>query len=387
MRQNILKNNFDVKLIKFNIITMFLLIFYIVWIPLVVLTKESFDMYGWAVNEFNTNITIKSETIRIWMLFFSVVIIAFSIYSLFLSIQLKNFKKYWLGMGFLNWIFLINSIKESIENKSWSYYVSYIKQNIYDNSIISFSSLFSSIKLRRKLKKVDKNTILYIFTFLYLLIGFVFYHMMLEFKNISDTFIFSVVSYFTHLTNGLCFIFLLFLPLIQNKIIMNKNSLFININSYIMVVAFAFWVFLFPGLFVTGQIKSYNTFNIIRTIWLHGIDPIMFLVFCINSSKNPERRIVDKYWHALRINLIFPIFYSLYAFSLPFIARVSIYGPFTDCNTLGYVYFGDKLDKIGNLLSIAMIFVLVIIFSISLLITRILIKVKNGKELIINFIK
>lgn len=387
MKQNIYKKNYDVKLTKFNIITILLLVFYIIWIPLVIKTKESFDIYGWTINKANSDITIEYESIRLWMLFFSMFILSFSIYSLYLSLQIKNINEYWLGFGFFNWIFLINSIKESIKLKSFSYYIKYIRQDIYENKLISFSSLLNTIKQRKKLKRIDKNTILYIFTFICLLIGFIFYNIVPQRRNITDTFIFSVISYFTHLTNGLCFIFLLFLPLFQNKLIMNKNSLFINVNSYIIVVAFAFWVFLFPGLFITGQIKSYNAFGIVRTIWLHGVDPIMFLIFCINSSKSPERRIVDKYWHALRINLAFPIFYALYAFALPFLVRASIYGPFTDCNTLGYVYFGDKLDKIGNLISIAMIFILMIIFSISLLITRSLIKVKNKNKLIISYIE
>lgn len=387
MRDNIYKKNYDVKLTKFNIITISLLIFYMMWIPLVILTKESFDVYGWAVNDINSNISITSEGIRIWTLFFSTLILSFSIYSFYLSIELQNRKKYWLGIGLFNWLFLVDSIKESIKYKSWKYYLNYIKQDYYRNSLISFSSLYRAIKFKYHLKKVDKNTILYIITLLCFLTGFIMYNIIVNKENITDTFIFSVISYFTHLSNGLCFFFLLFLPFFQNKIIMNKNSFFINVNSYIMVVAFTFWVFLFPGMIITNQISSYNSFGLTRTIWLHGIDPIIFLIFCINSSRSIERKIVDKYWHALLINLIFPIFYASYAFSLPFLARVSVYGPFTDCNEWGYAYFGNELKKIGTMFSLFMIVVLIIIFSLSLLITRSLIKINRKNEIIIEFTK
>ncbi|MGL5205450.1 MAG: DUF1600 domain-containing protein [Metamycoplasmataceae bacterium] len=258
--------------------------------------------------------------------------ILFSILSLgeITRIEEKRIKIiYFFSLGFLTWILLPYTFFLGIKHKSYSQFWSYLKTKKDAPEQINIATWLSSFK--RKKDILFWNTSLFLILILIVLVDFslIWINMDYNYNDPNSNIMFNTFSYFTQWTN-FAIIFFVFLFLIGHRtIIFRKNTLLILMASYITVVCVVFWSFLIPF----GNIEeSYSILtDLVKTIWLHFITPMVFVVFTICSLFVSKEK-PSTYLRTAVLSGPYPMTYGMYAYSLSFVTRHSVYGIITNIN-------------------------------------------------------
>lgn len=349
------------QLSKITIASILNIIFAISGIILFSLDFNNWSLYGPSslnTENLNESIPVFVQSNRSWlMLMLTMSLFLFS-FIMFQITQLKycTYKnKYLFTIGIFTWVLLPYTIYLCCVEKNYVRYHEYLSTNKEASRQFSIIHLKNVIYKNGKVDILFWNTILGLVSFASGLIAFIFsminkYNATNEIKNY---FIFNTITFFTQESNILVFIFMFMYIIFSKKILFKNNTGMICISSYISVVAIIYWALLFPKSVGTESLDE--TFEITKTVWLHAINPILFVSFCITSfSTNKEAP--KKYKEVLSMGLIFPLFYGLYAYSLPFFTRYSVYGYFTNLNVNMTMIKNGEFVSQGNLY---MIFVLI----------------------------
>ncbi len=320
------------------------LLFISLSIYFLVLTVDSFNEYGWIVNQINPNVPVRIEENRIYFVLFTSLYILVSFIMLGLIIKNnRRFLKINKFTFFINFIFIPYYIHQSILNSDLINFKNYYELNDGLNKSIDHKTFFFGILNKKYRNKLFFNTLIYYITLLIFVVGMI----LLFLKPTTNldpmhTFIIDKLSYFTNISNILCFLYLSLLLFFNNKTNMKKNIYLINLSSYIVVVGLIYWCYLMP-VSVMGDGKS--AFGWARAVWLHTATPISFVVLSINSyrtNKNKNPNLLNN----IAIGAIYPAWYGMYIYSLPFLARVTIYGFITNPNP--YMILADKTKPLGH---------------------------------------
>lgn len=348
MRKEIVNKQADFFISKFTIWATIQFVLFIVWIPFVVLANQSFVDYGWAVNVNEiAPLPVIDQCYRLWLLLFSSLILVISIYLFYLSIEFFRQSREWfliIGFGVLSWIYLIYLYMRWHQTNFMSTYYYYLRFDLQINQQVSFRHL-----LDMRWDRLTRNTLLYIFSFIILFIGFIF----ILIPNLDDnyldrTFIYNSLSYFTHLTNMGCLFWLIIFLFNQTKRINQNNTMSIFMGSYLLVVALTYWVALFPNDIIDGDFARKSVQLKTEAIWLHTITPIFFVWFIINTFCINRQPPNNRFFKTSLSLLIYPLWYFSYAYSIPFMVRESVYGQLSNINPDGYIWSPAGFIKNGE---------------------------------------
>lgn len=335
-----LKNNYSSDIInKISISCIASIMQLILLIPIIVLfyyTIYSFNIYGWAILDVG-ELPVIYNTIRSWWLFLSIFYLAL----LFINLRLIIIYKLY---GVHNFIFWLSSLVPFssiylfvilIKNRYLKIFIRYIFSNKYETQQIDHKEFIDWLKGKISINKVIRNTILYYFTLLIFSIGLILIFIPTNDQNSLNKdehyFIFNVASYFTQQNNILCWLFLFFFFFFNKKRFFAHNTLLTYNTSYIFIVGLVANVMIVPYL-IFNNINEMITLNIVKFFWLHLINQIFFIWFAINTfSINKEYKLESTYDYYSK-GVIYPIFYGIYLYTLPFIARHSVYGWLTNLN-------------------------------------------------------
>ncbi len=276
------------------------------------------------------------------------------------KMESANYKKYFISsLGVFTWIIIPYTLYIGIKNKSYSQFFNYISQNKVEQLQISFNSIKGGLIGGKIKDKLFWNTVLSVFVFLITLVSFIFCFLITEniygvdvvrkinpdklnvgwgasdadklqnyYSYLEQTAIFQILIYFTQLSNIACFIFMSTFILFNKKIMFRNNTIMIGVTSYIFIVSAIYWCYLFPTSFGKNHIM---VFEWAKTTWLHAVTPFAFILFSV-SSFFVSKQAPKSFKNIIGISIIFPLFYGLFTFSLPFYARVSTYGTLTNMN-------------------------------------------------------
>ncbi|MGL5204748.1 MAG: DUF1600 domain-containing protein [Metamycoplasmataceae bacterium] len=236
---------------------------------------------------------------------------------------------YFLSSGFFTWILLPYTLTLGLKNKSYSEFWSYLKTKKDAIEQINISKWFSSFKKKKDL--LFWNTSLFIFLILIVLVDFALIWVTTDYAkdDPNSNIMFNKFSYFTLWTN-FAIIFFVFLFLFAHQtIIFRRNTLLILMATYITIVGVVFWSFLIPF----GNIEeSYGILTeLVKTIWLHFITPVVFVAFAI-CSLFVSKEEPSSYFKTAALSGPYPMIYGMYAYSLSFVTRHSVYGSITNLN-------------------------------------------------------
>ncbi|MGL5640456.1 MAG: DUF1600 domain-containing protein [Mycoplasmoidaceae bacterium] len=161
--------------------------------------------------------------------------------------------------------------------------------------------------------------------------------------NVRSNFFFGSLSFFTTQTNFLTFLFMLLFILFGNRVFFEDNKSLIHIASYIFIVLIVFWLLIFPKNMDEIMLSYPRTFDIVKTTWHHGVNPIIFIIFSIWTLKITKRTPV-KFDKLLTHHLLYPLVYAVYIYALPFFTQTSIYGSITNMNPNSTPYYDVRYN-------------------------------------------
>ncbi len=372
---NSIKNKNDYSSIwwsKISIFSLLQLIMFILLISFAVLTSQTFNEFGWGINNIDhDSITNHAQLIRGFLVYVLIFYISISLYIQFRlipKIKDESFKAIPF-FGILSWLLVPYFFKQTIKNHYFKDYFLYLKLNIDSDlrSTVSHSHFFKSIKNKGQKDRLFWNTLLFYFTFLVALTSFCF--IMVQFpydpKETSNIFLFSKFGYFTNTTNMLCFIILFIMLFSPKNYIFRNNTILITSSAYITIVGLIYWAYLFPTSvnFEIGHIGQN-----IRSVWTHALVPITFSWFAISSFRtnlyNPIR------FRTLSLSgYVYPLIYGVIVFILPFFVRFTPYGIITNPNPEMIYFHINKYGVLehsqnGEYWVFSLVFLFVIIFTI-----------------------
>ncbi len=95
-------------------------------------------------------------------------------------------------------------------------------------------------------------------------------------------------------------------------------------------MGFVYWCALFP---VNIQVDTGTNVTIkwVRAIWLHTINPLVFLIFCISSFYTNQLTKIPL-GKMLGYAVIYPIAYGVLIYTIPFMIQATVYGCATNIN-------------------------------------------------------
>lgn len=312
----------------------------------------------------------EARTLSLFCLIVSLLMTAFIIWET-KKMEKTNYKIYFISsMGIFTWLILPYTLYIGFKNKLYSAFWSYLSTNKEGGQQISFNSLKIGFKIGGKRDKLFLNTIFAYFVFSSTLVGFVFTMITAEalfgLKNINPfpnegnewlneeqyynyyngtPFLLNSFIFFTQLSNFSCFLFMTTFILFHNKIIFRNNTIMIATTSYIFVVMSIFWSYLFPKSLSNNEYVK--DFQWAKTIWLHAVTPLLFIVFYMTSAWTTKEEPM-KFKKIIWPSMIFPISYGLLIYPLPFFTRFSVYGGLTNLNPNMDTSIGLQKDSLGN---------------------------------------
>lgn len=346
--------------IKTVILSILQFVLTILMIVFMVKTIQSFNKMGWIVDKMDYVVPTFYEENRIFFLLFITLFLLISISLIFIFIKHKN--SFWdksVYFSLFSYFLIFMLIRDIIRNKDVSCFFEYMKLDDNLNKTISHKRIITSIAQLNFRNKLFWNTLLYYFTLSLFLVGF-FLIILKSNKNFADPQYLPIIdkfSYFTNITNILCFFYLFLMLFFYNRTSFKNNTYLINLSAYIIIVSLIYWCFLFP---VNVSVDAGNDkMKLLRGVWLHAVDPIFFIAFAIfsfatNNNMNPSLK------SNLGYGVIYPIWYGSYAYTIPFMARVTIYGFITNPNPY-MILFGEKKSN-GNPLVVLSILAFAILF-------------------------
>lgn len=392
---------------KITIYSILMGIFAIIGIICFSISLPTFQKYGFdslkdeEVFNYKNLIPIYVEQVRAWSLASSVLCILLT--SLIIweikKMENANYKKYFIAsLGVFTWLIIPYIAYIGIKDKLYSKFFEYISENKPEHLQISFSVVKNGIIGKGKKDKVFWNTILGSFIFLVTLVGLFFCFLLAEnlygvsvihkinpnnlnngwgevgatgadklknyYSYLETTYMFTTFIFFTQLTNISCFVFMFSFLLFSKKNAFKNNTIMILVSSYIFIVSAIFWAYLFPQSLKNN--KYVEDFQWAKTIWLHAVTPILFIIFSITSIFT-NKQAPNKLKTTVGVGVIYPAFYGLFIYPLTFITRFSVYGGLTNMNPnmspiIGILQNGKPLISNGNPLMVLGIFGLLILF-------------------------
>lgn len=307
---------------------------------------------------------------RAWAVFFATLYFVFTIYIFYKTFQIKkSFAKkfiiFTLGIfSFIN-IFIFSYL--FIKEKLYLYWVDKIKTKNDIEYMPSFYTFCQIIANKSKIpkKKIIMNIFSYI-TWLICLIAFVMNLIIFDKEEdnifyLRNYYIFNKWSFFTQITNTFCFLYLTFFLLFKKSIIVRNKNVKILISSHIIVVSSIYLFILLPANFVI-KANLYVTWDeYLSTINQHLIIPILFSLFmCLIMKKEKEMPI--NFAYCARKGILYPLWYSLYVYIIPFVCRYSPYYDFTNSNPNMSLEMAP--NRYGNYFNVFYILPILIYFEI-----------------------
>lgn len=319
-------------------------------------------------------VSISQQEIRGISLFFGSVFLMVFIWILvhsFLNKKITTKNRIFILLSlipFLDLLSVFANLYYALKTKTFILYFKFIFQSQEKNNEIDVKYFFKNFLNKKAQNRLFINTAVFLIVLCITTISFAF--IMLPpttfDKEINDPFrswFFGKFSYFTEWTNFLCFFFCV-LFLINHKWKIFKNDLFLHgVSIYIIFVFLIFWFILMPGtLFIRHAKFDFHKADIINwvfSIWFHLVTPIAFVSFALINTyfwrKSDELKI-NSYF---KLILIYPFTFAIYAYSLPFVANVTIYGLLTNPNPNNKP-FGDTHP--GEYWHLTFILILLLIF-------------------------
>ncbi len=241
----------------------------------------------------------------------------------------KMKRNYFLTGGLFVWTLLPYTFTLALQTKSYQQFWSYLKTKKDAPEQINFYKWGSGFK--QKKNRLFWNTTLFLFLLLVIIIDFIWMWVLKEYSenDPNKNVLFNTFSYFTQLSNLVIIFFAIIFSFSHQTIIFRNNTIMILLAAYITVVGVCFWAYLLPF----GNLKyDYPTWpDFIKTTWLHGVVPITFVVFTINSLYISKEK-PNTFFNTSTIGLVFPLAYGIYAYLLSFVTRYSVYGIITNLN-------------------------------------------------------
>lgn len=354
---------------KITINCMIQLVVFVLWIIVVYYSSLSFKTYGWEyVVDPSFALPTNDASIRMFLIFLTTIFGFQSLYNIYYCIKLRNGDRSWLiySAGLLSWVLLPLLIYDGFSQRYFANFKDHISTNRDDGLQISNRHVYNSIKYGYYKDKLFKNTILAYVTFLFTLVGFILIWLPKNSYTGLSFLSFEVLTYFTQLTNLTCFFFMLAFLFFHKKIAFKENTLISYIATYILIVGVVFWSVLLP--FYNG--KAEYMADPVRTTtaaWLHTATPIIFVIFTIRCYVTNYSLPKRNWFIYVFKGCIYPAFYSIYAYVLPFTIHYSVYGPITNLNTQ---MINSKGIPIGYWWMIFAAMLAVIIFISTILIFR-----------------
>lgn len=344
-------NNKSFKNTRHAFICLFELIIFIVFLELIIVASIN--------TPFITpikDVSIRQQEIRSVSIFFGYLFITTSIafiINVYFNKENSKSEKILSTIGIIP-IINIGSIVYyfflSFKEKKIIEYILHIFSSTNTNKKICYKHTIITIK-NNDIKKNDGlfwNTFVFTLVFLISIVSLIFIFLSLdspeELNDPRHLWWFRKFSYFTEWSNFSCFLVCI-LFLLNNRWKIFSNGKFVNyIAIYILFVFLVFWMVLLPGATIINGNLSFankNVAGIISTGWFHLIMPLSYITFVAyyNYFLNDCRNIkIRNYYKTI---LYFPLTYALYAYTLPFISNLTIYGLMTNTNP-NNTPFGDK---------------------------------------------
>lgn len=334
------------RLTKITIYSFLINVFAIFGIIFLILTIPTWSEYGFSFLKYNhklDNIMPGSVQIYRGAAYMSLILyLTFSVLSInhIKNIDNKNTQKilFYSGGFFINF-FLPYIIYVSAKNNYYKEFFKYLNQKgMNENGIYK----------NKKFYEYRKNILYKIFTIICFSITIIALLIILipmftgdrrfDNNNVRSNFFFGTITFFTTQTNFLTFLFMFFFVFFGNRVFFEDNKALIHVASYIFFVLLIFWLFIFPKS-IDGIMISYpEPFDIFKTTWHHGINPLIFSIFAVWTIK-VTRRTPLKFNKLLMSHLAYPFVYGVYIYALPFFTQTSIYGSVTNINPNSVTYY------------------------------------------------
>lgn len=324
------------KLFLFSLIQFVVLIFLVATTIIVFQDSNSF----FAPLDRETSVLTGSvQAKRAWATLFSTIFIIISFLIIHNSRKLENKNRKNITIFTLALVSPVNlffCFKDLLKDKLFSYWLNLYKAPNENNYVVSFPEflriLFKKTNISRKTVKI--NFILYItfsFCFLAFIINTILFNSSDDPYNLYNFYIFAKVTFFTQLTNTLCFLYTIYFLIFKNTLLVKNTNIKIIIASYIVVVATVFVFIIIPGKKIFHIKSNYNILGVISGLNQHILVPIFFVWFIYLLLINEKQ----KSDHFLKISLranVYPIWYSMYVYTLSFVCRFSPYFSITNMN-------------------------------------------------------
>ena len=213
----------------------------------------------------------------------------------------------------------------------------YLRTNRAEPKQISHKQFWAWITRKTESNKLIRNTLLYYFALIIFTIGFVFINITGPSsdinKEVNDYFIFNTMSFFTQQNNIMCWVFLLFFGLWHKKVVFKNNTLQTYLCAYITVVGVIALTMIGPYVVYQSDGSDFlEPYNMTKFLWLHLINQIFFIWFTINTYAQSYSYNTGSWKKYFFEGSIYPVFYGLYLYIVPFFSYYSVYGFLTNLN-------------------------------------------------------
>lgn len=346
-----------VKTIIFNFIQLLLLI------PLIILsikTSQSYARYGSSI-EYENTLPLIDNAIRAWLLFLVVLYGFVSFFAIRNSIRHSRSIQHFSWISFLSsWIPLtsIISIFIAYHERYLHYFINFECTNRNEGLQIDHKQLLNWLLGKVSSSKLIRNTLLFWITFIISCVGLGFIFSYHANEPLDNYFIFNTVSFFTQENNFLFWLFLVLFMFLNKKQLFSNNTYLLYATSYLLIVGIVANLMIGPYIYEKGTDKFTSAYPIIKFIWMHVINPTMLTWFCVNSLAQNYVKPID-FKPFIGNFVVYPIFYGIYLYSIPFMCHYSIYGRLTNLNPNMY---NELNNHMGNPLWIFGCIGLVVIF-------------------------
>ncbi len=296
-------------------------------------TVDTFNQFGWGVDrqyDSANALPLWAQSYRLNFLYFFVIYGLATCFNCYYSYKIdidewKYLPWFCLFSFILFPYFWILTFKSGEISYNWCMYFRGSHKN-KSNIDLTFKKSDHAVKV---------NTIVFLIALTLTLVGFI-----LIFINPEDMFVgdpkpsglwlLNKLCYFTNLSNIFCFFYLLVMLFFNRAKIFNNNGFLIALTTYIVIVGVVYWCALFP---VNVQVDAGTDVSTkwARAIWLHTIDPIIFLIFMITSMRTNklDKTPLKKIWG---YGFIYPLAYGVLMYSIPFLIQATIYGRAVNLN-------------------------------------------------------
>lgn len=319
---------------KISFYSIFLVILTIVSLTILLITLNDWVVYDskYLTGENELILPVSVQVYRAILMLSSTLLIATWFATLWEINKIENKKeklKYFLTGGIFVWTLLPYTFFLAHKNRSYHDFWHYLKEKKDSKEQINLSKWVSSLKGQKD--RLFWNTTIFIFLILVVIVDFSLIWAKHEYpiNDPSGNIMFNTFSFFTQWTNFAIIIFVFFFLFAHQTIIFRNNTFLILMTSYITVVGFAFWCYLLP--FGSFKNASSNLPSLVKTIWLHTVTPISFAFFTISSLFLSKEK-PNSFLKIAEVAGTYPTIYGIYAYSLCFVTRHSVYGLLTNLN-------------------------------------------------------